>query len=78
VVINVWILSNPLAQYRCNEQKVITRAKKHTNLEWDRLQVVVRNTLEVLRPTFIKLASSHIFLLIGMTTWCVESIPFNV
>jgi len=39
VVMNAWVLNNPLAQFHCNEQKVITRARRHTFLEWDRLQV---------------------------------------
>jgi hypothetical protein len=36
---NVQVLSNPLAQFHYNEQKAIARAKSHTLLEWDRLQV---------------------------------------
>jgi hypothetical protein len=53
------VLSNPLARYR--EHKAIARARRHINPEWDRLQVVLQDTLEVLNPTFIKLASSHTF-----------------
>ncbi len=33
--------NNPLAQFRCNEQKVIVKAKKHTNLEWNTLQIIL-------------------------------------
>jgi hypothetical protein len=57
---NVQVLSNPLAQFHCNEYKAITRAKKHANLKWDRLHVVLRDTPEVPKPAFIKLTSNHI------------------
>ncbi len=37
MVMNVWVLSNLLALFYYNEQKAITRAKRHATLEWDRL-----------------------------------------
>jgi hypothetical protein len=33
---------------------------------------------KVPKPTLVKLAFSHILQLLGMTTWGVGSIPFNV
>lgn len=36
--------SNPLDQFHHNEKKVIVKAKKHTNLEWNRLQVTLQDT----------------------------------
>ncbi len=78
VTMNVQVLSNPLARFCHNEQKVITRGRRHANLEWDRLQVALQYTLEVPKPTLIKLAYSHILQLISMTTWGVGAIPFNV
>jgi hypothetical protein len=36
VAMNVWVLSNLLAQFCCNEQKAIAKAKRHVTLEWDR------------------------------------------
>jgi len=38
---NVQILSNPLTPFYHNEQKVIAKARKHVNLEWDRLHIVL-------------------------------------
>jgi hypothetical protein len=37
VAMNAWVLSNPLAQFCHNEQKVIARVKRHAFLKWDRL-----------------------------------------
>jgi hypothetical protein len=51
---------------------------QHANLEWDRLQVMMKDTPKVLKPALVKLASIAIFELLGMTTWGVGSIPFNV
>ncbi len=39
VAMNVWVLSNLLVWFHCNEQKAITKARRHINLKWDRLQV---------------------------------------
>jgi hypothetical protein len=51
---------------------------KHTNMEWGRLHVALWDTPMVPKPLFVKLASSHIFHLLGMTSWGVGSILFNV
>jgi hypothetical protein len=37
LVMNAQVLSNLLAQFCRNEHTAIARAKKHTNLEWDRI-----------------------------------------
>jgi len=37
LVVNAQVLSNLLAQFCCNEHTTIARAKKHTNMEWDRI-----------------------------------------
>ncbi len=37
MAMNAQVLSNPLAQFCCNEQKAITRANGHIFLEWDTL-----------------------------------------
>jgi hypothetical protein len=71
-----WVLSNLLAQFHCNEQKVIVKAKRHALLEWDGLQVDLQYTHEVPKHTFVRLTSSHIFL--GMITWGVGSILLNM
>jgi hypothetical protein len=46
----------------------------HTNLEWDRFQVAMKDTPKVFKPALVKLASIAIFELLGMTTWGVGSI----
>jgi hypothetical protein len=56
----------------------ITRAKMHAFLEWDRLQVDLQYTLELLKLALVMLASSHIFWLFGMIRWGVGAIPLNV
>ncbi len=78
MAMNVQVLNNPLAQFCHNEHKAIARAKKHTKLEWDRLQVTVQNTFEVPKLTLVKLTSSHIFQLLGMIACGVGSILFNM
>jgi hypothetical protein len=78
MAMNVQVLSNPLTWFYCNEQKAITKARRHTNLERDRLQVALQDTLKVPKPTLIKLAFNHIFQFFGMTTWGVGSISFNM
>jgi hypothetical protein len=72
------VLSNPLAWFCHNEQKVIAKVKRHANLKWNRLHVALSYTLEVPTPTLIKLTSSHILQLLGMITWGVGAIPLNV
>jgi len=37
VAMNAWVLSNPLAQFYHNEKKTIARARRHVNLDWDKL-----------------------------------------
>jgi hypothetical protein len=57
---NKQVLSNPLAQFRRNEQKASARARKHTNLGWDRLQVYLQYTPKVPKPALVSfLASLH-------------------
>ncbi len=56
----------------------ITRAKMHTFLKWDRLQVDLQYTLELLKLALVMLASSHILRLFGMITWGVGAILLNV
>jgi hypothetical protein len=77
MAMNVQVLSNPLAWFYCNEQ-IIAKVRRHTNLEWDRLQVVLHDTLKDPKPTLIKLTSIHIFQLLGMIAWSAESIPLNM
>jgi hypothetical protein len=60
VAMNVWVLNNPLVRFHHNEQKAIAKVKKHTNLEWDRPQVVLQNTFEFPKFTLVKLISNHI------------------
>jgi hypothetical protein len=74
----VRVLNNPLAQFCHNEHKAIAKAKMLANLEWDRFQVILQDIFKVLKPTFVKLAFSHILYLLNMTTWGVGSIPLNV
>jgi hypothetical protein len=62
---NAQILNNLLARFYCNEEKAIVWAKRHALLEWDRLQVDLQYTPEVLNPTLVKLASDYIF----STSW---------
>jgi hypothetical protein len=75
---NAHVLNNLLVGFHHNEHKEITKVRKHTNLNWDRFQVVLRDTLKVLKPAFVKLASSHIFQLLGMIAWGVGFIIFNL
>jgi hypothetical protein len=44
----------------------------------DRLQVAMKDALEVPKLALVKLTSNAIFELLGMTTWGVGSIPLNV
>ncbi len=37
VAMNAQVLNNPLAQFYYNEKKAIARAKRHVNLNWDKL-----------------------------------------
>jgi hypothetical protein len=73
MAMNAWVLSN-----RHNEQKVIVRARRHTLLEWDKLQVDLQYTLAMPKPAFVRLTFSHILRFLGMTAWNVGSIPLNV
>jgi hypothetical protein len=75
---NARVLNNLFTRFRRNEQKVIVRTKRHTFLEWDRLQVYLQYTLEMFKPALVGLTSNHIFQLLGMTTWGVGAIPLNV
>jgi hypothetical protein len=47
-------------------------------LEWDRFYIDLQYTHEVLKPTLVRLAFSHIFQLFGMIPWGVGAIPLNV
>jgi hypothetical protein len=47
-------------------------------LEWDKFQVDLQYTLEVLKPALVRLAFSHIFQFVGMIAWGVGAIPLNV
>jgi hypothetical protein len=75
---NARVLSNILACFRYNEQKAIARDRRHAFLEWDRLQVDLQFTPNMPKPTLVKLASSHILRLFGMTTWGVGAILLNM
>jgi hypothetical protein len=77
-VMNAWVLNNLLAWFRRNEQKVIARARRHTLLEWDMLQVDLQYTPKVFKPTYVRLSFNHILWLLGMTTWGVGAILLNV
>jgi hypothetical protein len=66
---NARVLSNPFTWFHHNGQKVIAKARRHTFLEWDRLEVDLQYTLEMLKLALVKLAFNHILQLIGMTTW---------
>jgi hypothetical protein len=37
VAMNAWVLNNPLAQFYRNEKKTIAKARRHVNLDWDKL-----------------------------------------
>jgi hypothetical protein len=75
---NVWVLSNPLAQFHRNEQKAIVKARNHAFLKWDRLEVDLQYTFEVTKLGFVKLASNYILWFLGITSWDVGAIPLNV
>jgi hypothetical protein len=78
MAMNAQTLNNPLAHFHHNEQKAIAQARRHELLKWDRLNNDLQYTFEVHKPTFVSLTSSHILRLLGMITWGVGSIPFNV
>jgi hypothetical protein len=67
MAMNVRVLNNLLVWFHRNEQKAIARARRHALLEWDRLQVYLQYTPEVLKPAIVKLASNHIIWLLNMT-----------
>jgi hypothetical protein len=60
MVINAWVLSNPLARFHCNEQKAIPKARKHAFLKWERFQVDLQCTPKMPKLTLLRLAFSHI------------------
>ncbi len=60
-----------MAQFCCNEHKVIARARRHITLEWDRFKGDLQYTLEILKPTLVKLTSNHILQLLSMAAWGV-------
>jgi hypothetical protein len=60
MAMNAHVLINLLAWFHHNQQKAITRAKRHAFLEWDRLRVDLQYTPKVPKLTFVMLASSHI------------------
>ncbi len=55
---NAWVLSNLLAQFCHNEQKVIAKAKRRAFLKWDRLQVDLQYTLKMTELALVKLTSN--------------------
>ncbi len=75
---NARVLNNLLAWFRRNEQKAIARVRRHTLLEWDMLQVDLQYTPKVFKLAFVRLTFNHILWLLGMTTWGVGAILFNV
>jgi hypothetical protein len=75
---NARVLSNLLAWFHRNEQKAIDKAKRHTFLECNKLQVYLQYTLQLPKPTFMRLVSNHILKLFGMTTQGVGAMPLNV
>ncbi len=75
---NAWVLSNPLARFHRNEQKVIAKARRYTLLKWDRLQVYLQYTPNMPKPTLVRLAFSYVLWFLGMTSWDVGAIPLNV
>ncbi len=78
MTINAWVLSNPLAWFRHNDQKAIAKAKRHANLKWNRIQVYLQYTPKVPKPTLVKLTFSHILQLLGTIAWGVGGILLNV
>jgi hypothetical protein len=75
---NAQVLSNPPALFHRNEYNAIVTTRMHTNLGWDKFQVVMRDTPKVPKPTFVKLASIHILQLFGMIACGVGFILFNM
>jgi hypothetical protein len=67
-----------LAPFHCNEQKSIVKAKRHTFLKWDKVQVYSQYTPKVPKIALVRLAFNHILQLLGMATWGVGAIPLNV
>jgi hypothetical protein len=50
---NAQVLNDPLALFWHNEQKAITRVRRHVNLEWNKLQVDLQYTPKVLKLTLL-------------------------
>jgi hypothetical protein len=78
MVMSAQVLSNPLVRFCHNEQKAIVRAKRQAFLEWDKLQVHLQYTHELLKSALMKLTFNHIVQLLSMITWGVGAMPFNV
>ncbi len=78
VAMNVWVLSNPLAQFCYNEQRAIVKARRHVTLEWDRFHSDLKYTPKVPKLELVKHVSNHILQLFGMTTWGVGAMPLNM
>jgi hypothetical protein len=52
--------------------------KRHANFKWDLFQVIIGDTLDVLRPMLVKLTFIAILDLLCMIAWDVGFIPPNV
>jgi len=52
--------------------------KKRTTCKWDQLKSNPLHILKVPKPTLVRLASSNLFILLGIPTWGVGSSPKNV
>jgi hypothetical protein len=50
---NAQVLNNPLAQFHCNEHKIIAKAGKHATLEWDKFQGDLQYTLKVPKQALV-------------------------
>jgi hypothetical protein len=62
----------------CNKKKVIARARRQTTLGWDKFQGDLQYTLEVFKPTLVKLSFNHILQLFGMIAWGMGAMPLNM
>ncbi len=64
--------------FTATNKRQLLGSKRHVNLKWGKLHVVMGDTLEVPKPTLVKLAFNAKLDILGMITWSVGSIPFNV
>jgi hypothetical protein len=65
IKLNVCILGNAMVVQRRNDQKVASCTRAKTRREWDKLIIIAEQCPPFPKPTFVKLASEQLLLVLG-------------